>query len=84
MSGFRDDLAPAETELVGQWLDTGNRIVGDATADRIAWLTRGESHREPTRVIDLPAGDRTSPMTLFVGARRDATPLDRDTRRRTM
>src|SRR5690242_19629593 len=35
----RDDLRPDETELVGQWLDTGSRIEGDAVGARIAWLT---------------------------------------------
>ncbi len=34
----RDGLRPTETDLVGQWLDTGNRIDGDAVADRIEWL----------------------------------------------
>ena len=32
------ELAPDETELVGEWLDTGNRIEGDAVAARIEWL----------------------------------------------
>jgi hypothetical protein len=33
------ELGPEETELVGQWLDTGNRIEGDFVAARIEWLT---------------------------------------------
>ena len=35
---YHEDLAPDETELVGEWLETANRIVGDATEARIAWL----------------------------------------------
>lgn len=35
---FRD-LGPHETLLVGQWLDVGSGIVGDAVEDRIKWLT---------------------------------------------
>ncbi|HEX5438868.1 MAG TPA: Imm27 family immunity protein [Gemmatimonadaceae bacterium] len=34
----RDDLRPVEHDLVGQWLDTGNRIVGDGVCERIEWL----------------------------------------------
>ena len=32
------DLRPDETELWGQWLDTGNRIEDDAIGSRIRWL----------------------------------------------
>jgi hypothetical protein len=32
------DLQAHETDLVGQWLDTGNRIEGDAVCTRIRWL----------------------------------------------
>ena len=32
------ELRPEETELVGEWLDTGSRIEGDAVAARIEWL----------------------------------------------
>ena len=32
------DLHPDETELWGQWLDTGNRIEDDAIGARIRWL----------------------------------------------
>lgn len=35
----RDMLRPEETDLVGQWLDTGNRIEGDAVCGRIRRLT---------------------------------------------
>lgn len=35
----RDVLRPDETDLVGQWLDTGNRIEGDAVTARIDRLT---------------------------------------------
>jgi Immunity protein 27 len=38
MTANRDDLQPHETELLGQRLDVGSRIVGDAVEDRIAWL----------------------------------------------
>jgi hypothetical protein len=33
-----EELRPTETDLVGQWLDTGNRILGDAVCARIEWL----------------------------------------------
>lgn len=31
-------LADHETDLVGQWVDKGRKVVGDATAERIEWL----------------------------------------------
>ena len=34
------ELRPDETELVGEWLDTGSRIEGDAVAARIEWLVQ--------------------------------------------
>lgn len=34
----RDDIRPHETDLIGQWLDTGNRVEGDAVCARIQWL----------------------------------------------
>ena len=34
-----EGLKPEETELIGMWLDLGNRVVGDAIQDRIDWLT---------------------------------------------
>lgn len=34
----RDVLRPEETDLVGQWLDTGNRIEADAVCARIERL----------------------------------------------
>jgi hypothetical protein len=33
-----NDLRPGESDLMGQWLDTGSRIEGDATSARITWL----------------------------------------------
>lgn len=33
------ELAPEETELVGMWLDTGLKVMGDAVTDRVEWLT---------------------------------------------
>ena len=33
-----DDLRADEVDLVGQWLDVGNRIVGDGVAARIECL----------------------------------------------
>lgn len=33
------DLKPQETELVGMWLDLGMKVMGDAIADRVEWLT---------------------------------------------
>ncbi|HEU4629593.1 MAG TPA: Imm27 family immunity protein [Gemmatimonadaceae bacterium] len=41
----RDELRPDESDLVGQWLDTGNRIVGDAVCARIQWLVAGRLQR---------------------------------------
>ena len=35
---MHQDLRPDETELWGQWLDTGNRIEHDAIGARIHWL----------------------------------------------
>jgi hypothetical protein len=32
------ELRPDETELWGQWLDTGNRIEDDEIGSRIRWL----------------------------------------------
>ncbi|HEX6534141.1 MAG TPA: Imm27 family immunity protein [Gemmatimonadaceae bacterium] len=37
----RDVLRPGETDLVGQWLDTGSRIEGDGVCARIERLTTG-------------------------------------------
>ena len=37
-SAERDELQPTETDLVGQWLDTGSRIEADAVTARIQWL----------------------------------------------
>lgn len=34
-----EDLKPHETELVGMWLDLGMKMMGDAIADRVEWLT---------------------------------------------
>lgn len=34
-----EDLKPHETELVGMWLDLGLKVMGDAIADRVEWLT---------------------------------------------
>lgn len=33
------ELRPEETELVGMWLDLGLKVMGDAVADRVEWLT---------------------------------------------
>jgi hypothetical protein len=33
------ELKPEETELVGMWLDLGMKVMGDAVADRVEWLT---------------------------------------------
>lgn len=33
-----EDLRANEVDLVGQWLDVGNRIVGDGVTTRIEWL----------------------------------------------
>lgn len=33
------DLKPEEAELVGMWLDLGLKVMGDAVADRVEWLT---------------------------------------------
>lgn len=38
------ELKPEETELVGMWLDLGLKVMGDAVADRVEWLT--ETHLE--------------------------------------
>lgn len=35
---MHQELRPDETELWGQWLDTGNRIEHDAIGARILWL----------------------------------------------
>jgi hypothetical protein len=32
------DLQPGESDLIGQWLDLGSRIEGDAMTARIQWL----------------------------------------------
>lgn len=34
-----ENLKAEETELIGMWLDLGNKVVGDAICDRIEWLT---------------------------------------------
>jgi hypothetical protein len=34
------DLQPNETEIRGEWLDTGGKVVGDAACDRIEWLVK--------------------------------------------
>jgi hypothetical protein len=52
-----EDLHPDESDLVGQWLATGNRIEGDAICVRIEWLVS-------TRLIRL-ATDRSGWDTLF-------------------
>jgi hypothetical protein len=51
----RDVLRPDETDLVGQWLDTGNRIEGDAVSARIERLI-GE---HLVRVAERADGSRT-------------------------
>lgn len=33
------ELKPEEMELVGMWLDLGIKVMGDAIADRVEWLT---------------------------------------------
>ena len=33
------ELLPTESVLVGQWVRVGNRVEGDATCERIHWLT---------------------------------------------
>lgn len=33
------ELKPEENELVGMWLDLGMKVMGDAIADRVEWLT---------------------------------------------
>jgi hypothetical protein len=33
------ELKPEETELIGMWLDLGGKVMGDAVADRVIWLT---------------------------------------------
>ncbi len=38
IEGFAD-LRPSESDLIGQWLDTGSRMEEDAVAARIRWLT---------------------------------------------
>jgi hypothetical protein len=35
---YHEELQPDETELVGQWLNTGGRIQGDSGCRRIEWL----------------------------------------------
>jgi hypothetical protein len=50
-----DRLKPDEHDLVGQWLDLGSRIVGDAVSARIRWLV--SSHLE--RVAALPDDSAT-------------------------
>jgi hypothetical protein len=35
-------LEPSETELVGQWVPVGKRVMGDVTEKRIEWLTQGQ------------------------------------------
>ena len=35
--GF-EDLGPGDTDLVGQWLMVGRRVIGDPVANRIDWL----------------------------------------------
>ncbi len=35
---MRQELRPHETDVVGQWLDTGSRVEGDAACARIEWL----------------------------------------------
>lgn len=51
----RDVLRPDETDLVGQWLDTGNRIEGDAVSARIERLIRAHL----VRVAERADGSRT-------------------------
>src|SRR5690348_15682895 len=51
----RDMLRPEETDLVGQWLDTGTRIEGDAVCARIRRLIA--EHLE--RIADSSGGWET-------------------------
>ena len=39
--GTLDALLPHETELVGTWIESSGRVVGDATCERINRLTNG-------------------------------------------
>jgi hypothetical protein len=34
------DLQPNETEIRGEWIDTGGKVVGDAACERIEWLVK--------------------------------------------
>ena len=52
-----DELRPDELDLVGQWLDTGSRVVADSVAARIQWLV---SER-----LEQVAVDGTGWETLF-------------------
>jgi hypothetical protein len=36
--GQHEELEPDETDIVGQWLNTGGRIDGDSGCRRIEWL----------------------------------------------
>jgi hypothetical protein len=51
------DLDPAESDLIGTWVDVDGRLRGDPTTDRIHWLVAGR--------LDLLATDVSGYETLF-------------------
>lgn len=57
MDSMHEDLQPTDSDLMGQWLDTGSRMEGDAVWARIEWLT---AERLERLAVDPTGGD-----TLF-------------------
>ena len=68
------EMKPEETELVGMWLDLGMKVMGDAVADRVEWLTAtqleklGENRKELAELYRDPRDARLWEKILpFVG-----------------
>ena len=77
---MRQDIRPQETDIVGQWLDTGSRVEGDAACARIEWLVAERLERladGPSRWETLfrdPRDGRLWERTYPHGALRDGGP----------